>query len=69
MIIVVVLVLYSLFAVVMNLFSICRYPNLKSVKDLIYKKGLAKLENDKVPLTDNNVIEQVSDCRLLQLSY
>lgn len=34
------------------------YPNLKSVRDLIYKKGLAKLEKDKVPLTDNNVIEQ-----------
>ncbi|KNA22570.1 hypothetical protein SOVF_032440 [Spinacia oleracea] len=34
------------------------YPNLKNVKDLIYKKGLAKLDKDKVPLTDNNVIEQ-----------
>ena len=51
----------------MDSFSIYRYPNLKSVRDLIYKKGLAKLEKDKVPLTDNNVIEQVSDCRLLQL--
>ncbi|KAL2936655.1 60S ribosomal protein L7-2 [Bienertia sinuspersici] len=34
------------------------YPNLKSVRDLIFKKGLAKLEKERVPLTDNNVIEQ-----------
>lgn len=39
---------------------ICRYPNLKSVKDLIYKKGVAKLDKERVPLTDNNVIDQVS---------
>ncbi|CAI9113900.1 OLC1v1014600C1 [Oldenlandia corymbosa var. corymbosa] len=35
------------------------YPNLKSVKDLIYKKGVGKFERQKVPLTDNNIIEQV----------
>ncbi|CAI8606601.1 unnamed protein product [Vicia faba] len=34
------------------------YPNLKSIKDLIYKKGNAKLDKRKVPLTDNNLIEQ-----------
>lgn len=34
------------------------YPSLKNVRDLIYKKGLAKLEKEKVPLTDNNIIEQ-----------
>ncbi|CAA2933871.1 60s ribosomal l7-1 [Olea europaea subsp. europaea] len=34
------------------------YPNLKSVKDLIYKKGVAKLDKERVPLTDNNVIDQ-----------
>ncbi|PSR89355.1 60S ribosomal protein like [Actinidia chinensis var. chinensis] len=34
------------------------YPNLKSVKDLIYKKGLGKIEKQRVPLTDNNIIEQ-----------
>ncbi|CAI9773674.1 unnamed protein product [Fraxinus pennsylvanica] len=34
------------------------YPNLKSVKDLIYKKGVAKINKERVPLTDNNVIEQ-----------
>ncbi|XP_027123319.2 large ribosomal subunit protein uL30y-like isoform X1 [Coffea arabica] len=34
------------------------YPNLKSVKDLIYKKGVAKFEKQRVPLTDNNIVEQ-----------
>ncbi|XP_052173865.1 60S ribosomal protein L7-1-like [Diospyros lotus] len=34
------------------------YPNLKNVRDLIYKKGLAKVNRQIVPLTDNNIIEQ-----------
>ncbi|KAM0957083.1 hypothetical protein ACFX13_025888 [Malus domestica] len=34
------------------------YPNLKNVRDLIYKKGFAKIDKKKVPLTDNNLIEQ-----------
>ncbi|KAF7822764.1 60S ribosomal protein L7-1 [Senna tora] len=34
------------------------YPNLKSIKELIYKKGRAKIDKQKVPLTDNNIIEQ-----------
>lgn len=34
------------------------YPNLKSVNDLIFKKGLAKVNKQVVPLTDNNMIEQ-----------
>lgn len=39
--------------------SIWRYPNFKSVNELIYKKGLAKIKKERVPLTDNNAIEQV----------
>lgn len=34
------------------------YPNLKNVKELIYKKGHGKVDNERVPLTDNNTIEQ-----------
>jgi large subunit ribosomal protein L7e len=34
------------------------YPNDKSVKDLIYKKGCTIIEGNPVPLTDNNIIEQ-----------
>ncbi|KAG8388241.1 hypothetical protein BUALT_Bualt02G0105300 [Buddleja alternifolia] len=33
-------------------------PNVKNVKDLIYKKGIVKVGKDRVPLTDNNVVEQ-----------
>lgn len=34
------------------------YPNMKSVKDLIYKKGVVRVEKQKIPLTDNNIVEQ-----------
>lgn len=34
------------------------YPNLKSVKELIYKRGFGKINKDRIALTDNNVIEQ-----------
>ncbi|XP_068641946.1 large ribosomal subunit protein uL30y-like [Aristolochia californica] len=33
-------------------------PNLKSVKELVYKKGYGKVDKQKVPLTDNNMIEE-----------
>jgi len=34
------------------------YPNLKSVKELIYKRGFAKVHKQRIPLTDNAIIEQ-----------
>lgn len=34
------------------------YPNLKSVRELILKRGQAKLDKRKVPLTDNTIIEE-----------
>ncbi|KAI3703983.1 hypothetical protein L1987_74184 [Smallanthus sonchifolius] len=34
------------------------YPNLKSVKELIYKRGYGKLNKQRIPLTDNSVVEQ-----------
>ncbi|KAG7036388.1 60S ribosomal protein L7-3, partial [Cucurbita argyrosperma subsp. argyrosperma] len=36
------------------------YPNLKSVKELIYKRGYGKLNKRRVALTDNSIVEQVS---------
>jgi len=33
------------------------YPNLKTVRDLIYKRGYAKVNGQRVPLTDNKIIE------------
>ncbi|KAK4269576.1 hypothetical protein QN277_022715 [Acacia crassicarpa] len=34
------------------------YPNLKSVRELIYKRGHGKIDRQRIPLTDNSVIEQ-----------
>ena len=33
------------------------YPNLKSVRDLLYKRGFAKLSGQRVPISDNSVIK------------
>ncbi|XP_074286344.1 large ribosomal subunit protein uL30y-like [Silene latifolia] len=35
------------------------YPNLKSVKELIYKRGFGKVDKQRIPLTDNSIIDQV----------
>ncbi|KAK3035559.1 hypothetical protein RJ639_034764 [Escallonia herrerae] len=35
-----------------------RYPNLKSVKELVYKRGYGKLNKQRIALTDNSIIEQ-----------
>ncbi|XP_031118135.1 60S ribosomal protein L7-2-like [Ipomoea triloba] len=34
------------------------YPNLKSVRELIYKRGYGKVSKQRIALTDNSVIEQ-----------
>ncbi|KAL6585275.1 60S ribosomal protein L7B [Orobanche minor] len=34
------------------------YPNLKSVKELIYKRGYGKVNTQRIALTDNSIIEQ-----------
>lgn len=36
-----------------------RYPNLKSVRELIYKRGYGKVNKQRIALTDNSIIEQV----------
>lgn len=33
------------------------YPNLKSVRELIYKRGYGKVGKDIIPLTENSIIE------------
>jgi hypothetical protein len=35
------------------------YPSLKTVRDLIYKRGCGKVNKQRVPLTDNSIIEGV----------
>merc|ERR1712049_96980 len=34
------------------------YPNLKSVKELVYKRGYGKVEGNRTPLTSNDIVEQ-----------
>merc|ERR1712227_367203 len=34
------------------------YPTLKSVRDLIYKRGFGKINKNRIPLTDNAVVEK-----------
>ena len=33
------------------------YPNLKSVRELVYKRGYGKIDKQRIPLTDNQLIE------------
>jgi len=33
------------------------YPNLKTVKELVYKRGHGKVQKRRVPLSDNSIIE------------
>merc|ERR1712212_244775 len=47
-----------------NMLRICEpfiawgYPNLKSIKNLMYKRGFAKINGRRVPLTSNNLVEE-----------
>ena len=34
------------------------YPNLKSVRELIYKRGFGKVQGRRTPLTDNSIVEK-----------
>merc|ERR1712127_792523 len=34
------------------------YPNIKSVKDLIYKRGFGKVNKNRIPLIDNAIVEE-----------
>ncbi|KAJ9119090.1 60S ribosomal protein L7 [Naganishia vaughanmartiniae] len=33
-------------------------PNLKAIKELVYKRGYAKIDGQRIPITDNTVIEK-----------
>ncbi|KAI5713309.1 hypothetical protein M8J75_015329 [Diaphorina citri] len=49
----------------LNMLRICEpyitwgYPNLKSVKELIYKRGYLKIRRQRIPITSNKLIEKV----------
>ena len=46
-----------------NMLRICEpyitwgYPNLKSVRELVYKRGFAKVKHQRIPITSNEIIE------------
>jgi len=33
------------------------YPNLKTIRELVYKRGFAKVNHQRIPITDNSIIE------------
>ncbi|XP_066600401.1 large ribosomal subunit protein uL30-like [Prorops nasuta] len=33
------------------------YPNLKSIREIIYKRGYAKVDNERISITSNSIIE------------
>ncbi|XP_059838847.1 60S ribosomal protein L7 [Hypanus sabinus] len=42
------------------------YPNLKSVRELIYKRGFGKIRHQRIALTDNSLIEkQLGRCGII----
>ncbi|NXN29449.1 RL7L protein, partial [Nycticryphes semicollaris] len=44
------------------------HPNLKSVRELILKRGQAKIKNKRIPLTDNMLIEEhLGNCGIICL--
>jgi large subunit ribosomal protein L7e len=34
------------------------YPNLKTVRELVYKRGYGKVNKQRLPITDNELIEE-----------
>jgi len=41
------------------------YPNLKTVKELVYKRGFAKIDHQRIPIDNNEVIaEALGDCKI-----
>ena len=41
------------------------YPNLKSVRELIYKRGYGKLNQQRAALTDNAIVEHVCNSKIV----
>merc|ERR1711993_175172 len=35
------------------------YPNLKTIRDLVYKRGFAKINHQRIAISNNEVVEQV----------
>lgn len=48
----------GLFCILIIMLSPTSFPNLKSVRELILKRGQTRIGKRRVPLTDNTFIEQ-----------
>mmetsp|Transcript_39931 Transcript_39931/g.38484 ORF Transcript_39931/g.38484 Transcript_39931/m.38484 type:complete len:118 (-) Transcript_39931:174-527(-) len=35
------------------------YPSRKTISDMVYKRGYGKVNNQRIPLTDNAIVEKV----------
>ncbi|KAE8740931.1 hypothetical protein FOCC_FOCC013543 [Frankliniella occidentalis] len=57
-------VFVSLNKATVNMLRICEpyitwgYPNLKSIRELVYKRGFAKVNHQRIPITSNEIIEK-----------
>lgn len=47
------------------LFGPSSYPNLKSVRELIYKRGHGRMRKQRIALTDNALVEKALGKSLL----
>lgn len=47
------------------LFGSSSYPNLKSVRELIYKRGHGRMRKQRIALTDNALVEKALGMSLL----
>merc|ERR1712126_565290 len=42
------------------------YPNLKTIRTLVYKRGFAKVDHQRIPITNNEIIEQsLGTCNII----
>lgn len=55
---------HVLFQATINMLRVCEpyvtwgYPNLKSVRELIYKRGYAKIKGQRIPITNNRMVQR-----------
>merc|ERR1712126_39559 len=44
------------------------YPNLKTIRELVYKRGFAKVNHQRIPISNNQVIEQaLGSCNIISV--
>jgi len=41
------------------------YPSMKSIRQLVYKRGYVKVDKQRIPLTDNDIVEKALGMSIL----